>query len=477
MQKAHPLLLFPDSPCVSLAVLMIHCVLPPIALLAKPTCKRFLFHYDDRWFTDIFSAAPNPLVMAPLLAGDYIQFQGIKGTNGEFWAYNIVAVNVLITTAASNTVPNYIRVEVITLDVTSGDARFVGFFSSCNGAAATISAVEVDPCTGEETFRDVGTATPKPGDPSCKFDYRPTITSPYTREYRFTANSPIIETQNGIKGGQYYALVNVWIQDEAEGGVEPLPYQFNNIVGLVQGDFLDDQQFGPLDPFPGNNPPAPSQTCTGTPPATTATPTASAAPIPNDVRVGSQVLLRGSNTASGLSNSVLDFAWTQTNPSTPSITIQNPSSPTASFTAPSLTSRTTFAFQVKVSLKSDPSISSTATVTVAISPTAPDNVVVDIYTWESRQSGSISVSCHSDVVNGANTAMTLRLSGTTNINMLPANGPGKWAYTARNTGRPTSVQCISNLGGQSPVVTQTTARRVKRGELGAAMGMSRAEWI
>jgi hypothetical protein len=423
--------------------------------------------------------APNPLVMAPFLAGDYIQFSGIKDpATGEIWAYNIVAVNVEITTTASATVPNYIRIEVVLVEVNTGEARFVGFLSSCAGAAVTISAIEVDPCTGEETFRDVGTATPRPGDPSCKFDFRPTIPSPYTREYRFSANSAVVETQNGIKAGQYIAGVNEWIQVEAGGGTEPAPYEYQNIVGLVQGDFLNDKQFGVLSPFPGLAPPPPAQTCTGTPPPANAEPVASAAPLTADVRVGAQVLLRGSNTASGLTNNDLDFVWTKTTPANPTISIQNAASPTATFVAPSVTARTTFTFQVSVSLKSDATKSSTATVTVVVDPTAPDQVFVDIYTWESRQSGSLSVNCHSDVVSGANTGMTLRLSGTTNINMLPANGPGKWAYTARSTNRPTSVQCISNLGGQSAVVTATTSRRVRRGELGAGgEEMSRAEWL
>jgi hypothetical protein len=54
--------------------------------------------------------APDPLVMAPLLAGDYIEYSGIV-RGSQVLAWSIVALNVQITTTASSTVPNYIRME------------------------------------------------------------------------------------------------------------------------------------------------------------------------------------------------------------------------------------------------------------------------------------------------------------------------------------------------------------------------------
>jgi hypothetical protein len=49
--------------------------------------------------------------MAPFLVGDYIEYSGLKTANGEVLAWAITAINVQITTTASSTVPNYIRME------------------------------------------------------------------------------------------------------------------------------------------------------------------------------------------------------------------------------------------------------------------------------------------------------------------------------------------------------------------------------
>lgn len=54
-----------------------------------------------------FSTAPDPLTMAPLRPGDYIEFSGIR-VDGEIICYALVAPSVQILTTG---VPAYIRVE------------------------------------------------------------------------------------------------------------------------------------------------------------------------------------------------------------------------------------------------------------------------------------------------------------------------------------------------------------------------------
>lgn len=49
--------------------------------------------------------------MAPFLAGDFIEYSGLKVGGNEILAWAITAINVQITTVASSTVPNYIRME------------------------------------------------------------------------------------------------------------------------------------------------------------------------------------------------------------------------------------------------------------------------------------------------------------------------------------------------------------------------------
>lgn len=342
---------------------------------------------------------------------------------------------------------------------------------------------------------------PKNGDQRCKWEFRVDTVNQntYTREYMIRANSPVVETKSGIKGSQYIQPVTEWIQSEVDvPGTEPPPLRFQNIRGLVQGDFLDGKQYGPLDPFPGPAPPAPSKTCspddipTETPTASpTASPTstpavvepiASAAPIALAQRVGASVILRGANTAQNIPAAELNYSWTKVSPASPSVSIQSAASPTATFTAPPVTSDTNITLTLTVSLKSNSTIKSSANVTVLVSRTAADIVALDTYTWESRQSGTISVTCTSNVVNGDNKRMTLVLNGNgantggTRIPMLAGSGPGKWVYSSRSTARPTNVQCVSDLGGKSAVVTATTSRR-RRGMLGVEDAVSRVEIV
>lgn len=49
--------------------------------------------------------------MAPFKAGDFIEYSGLIDTDGSILAWAITALNVQITTSASNDVPNYIRME------------------------------------------------------------------------------------------------------------------------------------------------------------------------------------------------------------------------------------------------------------------------------------------------------------------------------------------------------------------------------
>ncbi|KAF2678511.1 hypothetical protein K458DRAFT_394785 [Lentithecium fluviatile CBS 122367] len=426
-------------------------------------------------------AAPDPLAMVPIRVGDFMTYSGIK-SGGEILVFEMSATNVQVTTTASDTVPNYIFVEDAIVGVIDSapnvefaDHKFIGFLSSCSGASVTISAIDVDPCTGEEKLRQIGSATPKNGDARCKWEARITGTNaqtPYTREYMITANNPVIETKDGIKAGQYVIPVTEWIQPEVDvPGTEPPPFRFQDIQGLVQGDYLDDKRYGPLSPFPGANPPAPSQTCSGpVDPTATAEPTANAPvafalPIAAVQRVGAAILLKAQNNNTNIANSDLVFAWTKTSPASPSVSLTNPAAATATFNAPTVTTETSFVFEVTVSLKSDTTKSSKSNVTVKVSPTASDIVTVNTYSWISSQSGTIGVTCSSNVVNGNNKKMSLLLNNGATTLTMTKTAEGKWSYSSRSVKQPTNIQCVSDLGGKSELVT--APRRRKRGLLGA----------
>ncbi|KAF2489860.1 hypothetical protein BU16DRAFT_544219 [Lophium mytilinum] len=413
--------------------------------------------------------APDPLVMAPFIVGDFIEFSGIKLPNGEMLVYSIVAPNVQITTTASDTVPNYIRVEVALIGVFDNnpaaefaDTRFIGYLSdfTSSGVSVTINAIDVDPCTGDITERVIGNAIPKAGDLRGKWIFRAdsTTLSKYTREYRVTANTPQVTTKNGIVASQYVQPVTEWVFPEPNvPGVEQPPFDFTKIPALVNGINDDGNYYGQLSPLPGASPPAATPSTCTTNPTPVATPIAKVNTVA-DVRKGALVTLVGSNTEADFTNADLNFAWTQTADS-PTVTLTGADKPSASFTAPAVTAITTSTFFLKISLKSDSSVSSTATVAIKVDPNKLDVVVLDKYTWASSQGGTIAVTAHSNVVDGSNTARTLVLGGTTQLVMLKGTNPGTWTYSARSTKKPASVQAKSNIGGVSAVVTTTTSRR------------------
>ena len=351
--------------------------------------------------------APDPLRMVPFKVGDFIEYSGLRAGNDEILAWTVVASSVLITTQASDKVPNYIRVEEAligvpgsTANVEIADCRFIGFLSSCGaGTTVTISSIEVDPCTGAETYRRIGSATPK-GGAGCKWEARlPTIgLGPYTREYLITTNTPTINTKDNIKAGQYIQAVSEWIFPEFNApGTTPPIFSFNAIRGIVQGDFLDDQQFGQLSPYPGIAQPPPSKKCT-------------AADVP------------------------------ATQPATNQPAANQPTTNQPTTNQPTTNQPTT----------NQPTTNQPAA--------TKDVVTIDSYTWTSSKSGSISVACSSSVKDGSNKAMSLVLNGNTYLMMVKA-GEGRWTYSARSTSRPTTLKCVSDLKGESASRSGAARRR------------------
>ncbi|KAF1957912.1 hypothetical protein CC80DRAFT_560007 [Byssothecium circinans] len=430
-------------------------------------------------------AAPDPLAMVPLAVGDFVEYSGVK-TGSTIAAFEVAAINVQVTTSASDTVPQYIRVEDALIgvfdnngNVEVADFRFIGFLSSCANAAVTIFAIDVDPCTGAETERQIGSATPRGGDARCKWEARiesTTAQTPYTREYVVKTQSKIITTKDGIEAGKYVTPVTEWIYPEVDNpGAEFIPFNFNNFRNMVQGDFLDGKQYGPLSPFPGANPPAPSKTCspgdTAPPTGTSApggdAPVAFVAPFSSAQRGGAQIFLVASNNNTAINNNDLNYAWTKTSPASATVSITSPSAATATVNLPKVTAATSFVFEVTLSKKSDSSKTSKANVTISVTPTAADSVVVNTYTWESRQSGTIGVTCSSNVINGDNKQMSLLLNNGGTTLPMTSTAAGKWSYSSRSVKQPTNIQCVSDLGGRSELVT--APRRRKRGLVGTVV--------
>ncbi|KAK8016147.1 hypothetical protein PG993_014336 [Apiospora rasikravindrae] len=239
--------------------------------------------------------APDPLVMAPFVVGDWIEYSGYRNSAGQIVCYSIVASNIQITTGGS---PTYIRMEdanigVFTTDTNAeaGQTKFVGYTSDAAGSPVNIQAIDIDVCTGEPTYRNVVTGAVDATQPRNKFDQRLRAQpgDRYTREYRIVASSPTKLTKNNITAGQYIQPVTEWIQPELTSpGIAPVAHDFSGFGHLTNGLGRDANGdiWGPLDPFPQSNvkvfdvsscpksPPAsPTTSTTTSPPATSTTTT------------------------------------------------------------------------------------------------------------------------------------------------------------------------------------------------------------
>ena len=422
--------------------------------------------------------------MAPLLPGDYIEFEGIKVGN-EIIAYGMVTPSVQILTPDG---PTYVRVEEVIIGVFDtqdgglvefADSRVIGFVST-PGVSVTISRMEIDPCTGETTDVVVGTASPR--GLRNKFEWRTGSTGliKYAREYKATASTGTKETNGGqIIAGQYISPVAEWIFPElTTPGNFPGKLDFSQMSNLRDGIGPDSEGrvWGPLSPWPDTNAPAPFKACDATTPTTPISSAPGGSGTPSDapiatpsvnagadqkVRPGVVVSLVGKvDNAASFSSGDLTYSWVQTG-SGSKVTLTGASAATATFAVPSATAAVSYTFDLTVKSKSA-GTSSTDSIVVSNDPKGNDAVTITSYTWTSQQGGTLSVTAQSNVVDGS-AKLTLQLmnpNAGTAITMVDAK-QGKYTYSARSTKQPSGgVRVTSNLGG---VGNRTTvSQKLKR---------------
>ena len=281
-----------------------------------------------------------------------------------------------------------------------------------------------------------------------------------------------------ITAGQYVAPVTEWIFPEpGVPGLQPGKLDFTQFGQLADGlgPDADGNFWGQLNPWPDAKAPAASNACTGgtgtgtgtTP--TSSTPAGSGTSTAPDVaanagpdasaRPGVVVSLSGKpDNAGSLPSGDLSYSWSQT--AGPTVTLSGGAAATASFTAPSVAALTSYTFELTVSSKSL-GTKSTDTVVVTNDPKAIDAVVIDSYTTTKQQGGSISMTAHSNVVDGS-AKLTLQLlnpNAGAALTMTSAGG-GKFTYNARSTKQPSGgIKVTSNLGGTVSKTTTSSKRR------------------
>ncbi|KAK0702992.1 hypothetical protein B0T26DRAFT_744154 [Lasiosphaeria miniovina] len=453
--------------------------------------------------------APDALFMAPFLVGDYIEYHGFRASTGNMVVFEIVAWNVQITTTGS---PTYIRIEEALIGVFDSDpnvevaeTRFVGYTSDPT-TVISLSAIDIDPCTGAESFRNFGVPQLRPeagGRNKWIARFDGTVATAYTREYRAIASTGTVVTRNGIVAGQYVVPILDWIQPELlVPGSEPPINEYSQFSQLTRGVGPDEDgnMFGPLDPFPqsgvavfdlstcpppGNpaDPQSPTPRVQATIPISLTGTTATVADKPLYVRADDTFTLRGfqDNPSTVFANDTLVWSWSvvaagsagsQTNLAT-----FTPSADTKSVAVRFATSAPTGDYIFQLSIRSvGQNRTGTATFTVKLF-SGPDTVAVTAVTWTSSQSGTIGVSCSSNYLVDYRIAMTVTYpadGGTTTTPMAATPpGSGSWAFSSRRVNRPGTVVCRSLLGGQATANGLTAKKRSDEKELPARVLRSR----
>lgn len=417
--------------------------------------------------------------MAPFLPGDFIVYRGFRQGN-QLICFEIVAWNVQITTQGA---PTYVRVEETLVGIYTpntlgevAETRFIGYVSDPS-VTVSIMAIDIDPCTGQETFRPISVAQNRPeGGGRNKWVSRIDGTQPsvYTREYRAVTSTGTVTTRNGILAGQYVSPILEWIQPELLApGNEPLVHEFSGLSHLTKGVGLVGQPgnlFGPLSPFPQSGVAVFNvTTCTTTPPdegegvSPSARITASigsvSGPSPLLVRSDDTFILHGfqDNTSPVFSSTDLTWTWSiVANQSTGTQANFVTFTPATDGRSISLKLANTapageYVFALSIASASQ-SRTGTGTFTANFF-TGADTVTIEAVTWTSSQSGTIGVTCKTNYLVDSKVGMSVTYPGdngiTTSAMAATPPGTGLWSFSTRRVARPGTVTCRSLLNGQA----------------------------
>ncbi|KAJ7145994.1 hypothetical protein C8R44DRAFT_656035 [Mycena epipterygia] len=250
----------------------------------------------------VTEGGPDPRIMAPLVVGDYVTFSGIKTADGVLEIYELEANLGFYT--APGTQPAYVVAVAAQYAIVNPDPTLETDETRATAMATDASitlnwfAIDVDPCTGAETERNLQLVEPSEGAPVGRATFRlgKTDASPVTREVGFRYSNGVVPGPRGIIAGQYIQPIFTYVFPElvAFGDPEPVnqfdlfPYLAMGSGPFVYGNYLEvppatPTTVGQLSPWPGNIPPGttscpPPSTSTGTATASSASSTSTAKP-------------------------------------------------------------------------------------------------------------------------------------------------------------------------------------------------------
>jgi K319-like protein len=371
------------------------------------------------------AATLDPWRAAPFEIGDYVMVMGpiVKDAAGQYISAHTVSANVGIFTAPG-TQPTYVAIDVILMgtgplaDATLAQegakrTRVEGFTTDFT-APVTVSAVDVDACTGQGLDRlwtvqaiDPGPPTGavagrwrfRPGAPL--FDLKGFPFLPATREVHVMSFNGTVITMNGLSAGEYQAPNFEFILPENRGiGSPVVPGNFETMAFLAQGSGPRGGAYtGQLDPWPGDAATRPVRNA--------------CAVVGADVTVksGTLVSLDGSaSIAANVPTGPVTYTWSQL--SGTAVTLTNANTASASFTAPTIAvggANQTLTFKLTTTPSNGGAAVDSRTVTVTVTA-PPDTVPPTVAAPTLIQSG---VTNPLTVKRG--TALTLSSTATDNV--------------------------------------------------------------
>ncbi|TKA50385.1 hypothetical protein B0A49_12513 [Cryomyces minteri] len=272
----------------------------PLDAAGKPSTA---FNFKDP--ATVTATDPDPRLMVPLVQGDYVTVTGVE-VGGGLLAVNALTANLGIFTAPG-TKPAYVTCESALFGIVSGNGA--GEIPETRAVAWTTDptttlqwfAIDVDPCTGAATERNILLMQPNDGVaavPKGRAVYRmgKTAVTPATRQVGFRLSDGTSSGASNITAGQFIQPIFDYIFPELLAVGNPtLPNAFDVITYLAKGGgpYVPGKPgaaspatpvvVGQLSPWPGAPTPA-ATVCpvpTGPPPVSPpANPTPAPSPTP-----------------------------------------------------------------------------------------------------------------------------------------------------------------------------------------------------
>jgi K319-like protein len=455
---------------------------------------------DPRFPVDLFRALGTPLKIfdmpapgggvfpdarqqVPLVVGDWVDYSGTLfkiDPNGSsipsntYISAHTVTANLGIFTQPG-ILPNYVYVESILIG-TGGTApapltfeattrlTVVGFTTDPT-RFIDINAIDVNPCTGEETTRLLATVDPSTQAVRGRFVYRVLggFFEPATREYVMVNEAGTMpNVANGLTAGQFRLPNFDFIGPEFPRLGDPvLSMNFEDMPFLAQGSgplFGTGPLVGQLDPWPGTPAPAKAVCAAngGTAPIVSAGANFTARGLTVVTLTGTRTLDPNSIGATNL--------WTQTGG--PTVTLVNPTTLTPTFTAPNVNTPTPLTFALTVTDQ----FGSTSSSVIVTLIKAADTVTWGASTWrpgttnvqkngnppKNRNAGKLSLAATSTDPSAILTVDEVAINGT----VLPVGtmGPtvppvaGSFALNADGFPQPARLILRSSSGGTATAI-------------------------